>query len=258
MPISAARFRYTLVAGSTAVVIGAGFTMVGLNKHAADVTTVSDVATVATVDAGAGPGGPGGGLLPSDDPLVDPTAATSAAPSASASSPAPTPSKTSSKPTTKPRPTKTYAPPKPTSKPPSTSGSVIDKVLAHINSERAEEGLKPYTLDAKLSQASAKHNQMMINGCGLSHLCSGEQGIGARFIGVPWSSAGENIGSGGIGDSQQDLIDFGIGMTDGMLGEKPPDDGHRKNLLSDGFKKIGLSIVRDSKGTAWMTQDFVG
>ena len=42
-----------------------------------------------------------------------------------------------------------------------------------------------------------------------------------------------------------------------MLAEKPPNDGHRKNLLNTGFKHIGLSIVRDAKGITWMTQDFV-
>jgi uncharacterized protein YkwD len=46
-------------------------------------------------------------------------------------------------------------------------------------------------------------------------------------------------------------------LTDGMRAEKPPKDGHRKNLLSTGFTKIGLSVVRDG-GRIWFTQDFVG
>ena len=42
----AARFRYTLVAGATAVVIGSGFTVVGLSRHAgahAQSPTAADV-----------------------------------------------------------------------------------------------------------------------------------------------------------------------------------------------------------------------
>ena len=47
------------------------------------------------------------------------------------------------------------------------------------------------------------------------------------------------------------------GLTDSMLAEVPPNDGHRENLLNTGFTRIGLSIVRDAKGITWMTQDFV-
>ena len=41
-----------------------------------------------------------------------------------------------------------------------------------------------------------------------------------------------------------------------MLNEKPPDDGHRKNILSSSFTHIGIAVFRDSSGTVWLTQDF--
>jgi uncharacterized protein YkwD len=99
----------------------------------------------------------------------------------------------------------------------------------------------------------------MIGGCGLSHQCSGEGGIGDRFSaqGVKWTSAGENIGYGSAGSSDADIIKAANGLTDSMLAEVPPNDGHKKNLLNTGFKQIGLSVVRDSKGLVWLTQDFV-
>jgi uncharacterized protein YkwD len=132
-------------------------------------------------------------------------------------------------------------------------------VLEHINAARTDAGLSPLTLDANLSKASAKHNQLMINGCGLEHQCSGESGLGDRFTaqGVKWTSAGENIGFGSSGSSDAAIIKAANGLTDSMLAEKPPNDGHRKNLLNTGFKRIGLSVVRDAKGITWMTQDFV-
>jgi Cysteine-rich secretory protein family len=43
---------------------------------------------------------------------------------------------------------------------------------------------------------------------------------------------------------------------EGMLNEKPPDDGHRKNILSSSFTHIGIAVFRDSSGTVWLTQDF--
>ena len=145
-------------------------------------------------------------------------------------------------------------------KAPATSGSVLDQVLDHINGARAEEGLGALSLDTSLSKAAALHNQRMIDGCGLSHQCSGEGGIGDRFSaqGVQWRSAGENIGFGFAGDSNAELVKAANGLCDSMLAEVPPEDGHRKNLLSKGFKRIGLSVVRESGGKVWLTQDFVG
>ena len=143
---------------------------------------------------------------------------------------------------------------------PKTSGSVLERALAHINAARTAEGLSALRLDAGLSKAAALHNQLMIKGCGLIHQCSGEGGIGDRFSAqnVRWSSAGENIGYGSAGSSDSAVLGAANGLTDSMLAETPPNDGHRKNLLSKGFKRIGLSIVRDSGGRVWMTQDFVG
>ncbi|MGX6607556.1 CAP domain-containing protein [Micromonosporaceae bacterium Da 78-11] len=274
---AAARYRYTLVAAATVVVIGTGFTVVGLSKHAdADTTTTgSRVADSAPLAAGSGTGDPlppDGAAGTSADPEAtiatlspSPSPSPSASPSSSATTSAtPSPSATTKSPaakrTTKPtRSAGTSAPTKAPTNAPETGGSVLDQVLAHINAARVAEGLGKLSLDTKLSKASALHNQLMIDGCGLSHQCSGESGLGERFSaqGVQWSSAGENIGYGSSGSSDADKIKAANGLTDSMLAEVPPNDGHRKNLLNPGFKRIGLSIVRDSKGITWMTQDFV-
>jgi uncharacterized protein YkwD len=254
---AASRLRYTLVAGATAVVIGLGFTAAGFNRRGDDAPSARAAATPAVLDAA--PADPG--LL--DDPATATPAAsalpTAAPTSASATPKAPTrtvTSKPATKSAPKPRRTGSNSAPK---QAPQTSGSILDQVLAHINAARAQHDLGPYTLDTKLSKASALHNQLMIAGCGLSHQCSGEGGIGDRFSaqGVRWSSAGENIGFGSSGGSDADLIKAANGLTDSMLAEVAPDDGHRRNLLNTGFKRIGLSVVRDSKGVTWLTQDFV-
>jgi uncharacterized protein YkwD len=247
---AAARFRYTLVAGATAVVIGSGFTVVGLSRHADAQTQLpraADVPLAATV-----PTTPAG-LLPS-------TAVTPTSPAAASSSATPKPKVTTSKaPTPKRTTTKPKSPSRSKVTVVATDDSVLGQVLDHINAARADAGLSALTLDDDLSKASAQHNQLMINGCGLEHQCSGEDGIGPRFSaqGVQWTSAGENIGFGSSGGSDAEIIKAANGLTDSMLAEKPPNDGHRKNLLNTGFKHIGLSVVRDSKGVTWMTQDFV-
>jgi uncharacterized protein YkwD len=254
---AASRFRYTLVAGSTAVVIGVGFTVVGLNKHAAEVATVPRADSAGYAGGAAAPGQAGEPSSNPAYPLEDATAATAPSPSATTTRPATAKTKATTKAAAKPTPSKTTQAPKPN--PPATSGSILDQVLAHINAARTGSGLSAYALSSDLSKASALHNQLMIGGCGLSHQCSGEAGIGDRFSaqGVQWTSAGENIGYGSAGASDAEIVKAANGLTDSMLAEVAPDDGHKKNLLNTGFKRIGLSVVRDSKGLVWMTQDFV-
>jgi uncharacterized protein YkwD len=261
---ASARFRYAMVAGATAVVIGAGFTTVGLHQRAGD--QPSPRSADAPLAAAAPPGA-------ATDDLLDDAASAGAAPDPASStlppSPAPTSapaSRSSSRPATvKPKPParRSSAPasrkPASNSARPSTSSAILTAVLADINQARARAGLPAYTLDADLSKASALHNQLMINGCGLAHQCPGEQSIGPRFSaqGVHWTAAGENIGFGSSGASESAIISAANGLTASMLAETPPGDGHRKNLLSSTFKHIGLSVVRDSSGKTWMTQDFV-
>ncbi|MGK5677660.1 CAP domain-containing protein [Actinoplanes sp. URMC 104] len=258
---AAARFRYTLVAGATAVVIGGGFTFAGLTKDAdAETTTVT---TGAEQPLAADPGTPAAPLADtSAPPTLPPSPSASASPSVKPTTKAPATTAPARKKTqtTSPRPTPTKKKTKkPSTSAPQTSGSVAEQVLAHINAARKDEGLGTLSLDADLSRAAAIHTQLMIDGCGLSHQCPGEGGIGDRFSaqGVKWSAAAENIGYGSSGSSDAAKVQAANGLTDSMLAETPPNDGHRKNLLNPGLKRIGLSIVRDSKGVTWMTQDFV-
>ncbi len=135
----------------------------------------------------------------------------------------------------------------------------VRQVLALINQARARAGLPAYTVTAGLDRSSAAHNQRMASGCGLSHQCPGEPDLGARetAAGVRWTAAGENIGEGGPEPGTASAIaQMALALTRDMLNEKPPDDGHRLNILSSTFTHIGITIQEDSSGTVWMTQDF--
>jgi uncharacterized protein YkwD len=99
----------------------------------------------------------------------------------------------------------------------------------------------------------------MADGCGLTHQCPGEPAIGARetAAGVHWTAAGENIGEGGpVPDTTAATAQLAVTLTQDMLNEQPPDDGHRLNILSSTFTHIGIAVYRDSSGTVWLTQDF--
>ena len=138
-------------------------------------------------------------------------------------------------------------------------GAPAAQVLALINRARATAGLPALTLTAGLESTSSAHNLLMADGCGLSHQCPGEPPIGDRetAAGVDWTAAGENIGEGGpVADTTAAIASMAVGLTQSMLDEQPPNDGHRLNILSTTFTHIGIAVYRDSSGTVWLTQDF--
>jgi uncharacterized protein YkwD len=133
------------------------------------------------------------------------------------------------------------------------------QVLALINQARAAAGLPALSVTAGLDASSSAHNQLMAGGCGLSHQCPGEPALGSRetAAGVGWTAAGENIGEGGpVATTAAAITQMADALTQDMLNEKPPDDGHRLNILSSTFTHIGIAVYRSADGTVWMTQDF--
>lgn len=140
-----------------------------------------------------------------------------------------------------------------------SSGSAAAQVLGLINQARSAAGLAPLTITTGLNSSASAHNSRMAGGCGLSHQCPGEPDLGARetAAGVHWTAAGENIGEGGpVANTTAAIAQMAVGLTQAMLNEKPPDDGHRRNILSRSFTHIGIAVFRDSSGTVWLTQDF--
>jgi uncharacterized protein YkwD len=138
-------------------------------------------------------------------------------------------------------------------------GTAAAQVLALINQARAGAGLAPLTVTSGLQASSSAHNLKMAGGCGLSHQCPGEAAIGDRetAAGVHWTAAGENIGEGGpVADTDSGIAQMAVGLTQSMLDEQPPNDGHRMNILSTSFTHIGIAVYRDGSGTVWLTQDF--
>jgi uncharacterized protein YkwD len=180
-------------------------------------------------------------------------------PSASSGSAAPKPTTTA---TSTPSATRTAS--MPAAQPSATAtasqaGTPAGQVLALINQARSTAGLAPLTVTAGLESSSAAHNSVMAGGCGLSHQCPGEAALGARetAAGVDWTAAGENIGEGGpVANTTAAITQMVVTLTQDMLNEQPPDDGHRLNILSTSFTHIGIAVLRGSSGTVWLTQDF--
>ena len=144
--------------------------------------------------------------------------------------------------------------------PPVSSGNSVQSaaqaVFALINQERASNGLAPYTWSAQLVQSAHKHNLAMAAANQLSHQLPGEAYFGdrERQAGVNWVAAGENIGV-GYGDATT----ASVGLNQAMFGEQPPDDGHRRNILSTGCTMVGVDVLVDTAHSRiWLTEDFAG
>ncbi|HLJ36342.1 MAG TPA: CAP domain-containing protein [Ktedonobacteraceae bacterium] len=144
-----------------------------------------------------------------------------------------------------------------------TQGTAEEQQLAQrlfkqINQDRASNGLPPLAWEPKLENSAHQHDLVMAGGCGLMHQCPNESDLGTRISkqGVQWQTVGENIGEGGPVTTNNDDWNMVLMLHQGMMAEKPPDDGHRRNLLSQDFHRIGISIYIDAKNTLWLTEDF--
>ena len=139
------------------------------------------------------------------------------------------------------------------------TGTPAEQVLEVINNARKADNLPAYTMSTDLINSATAHNNLMANGCGLTHQCPGEAAIGDRetAAGVQWTAAGENIGDGGPeSDSQSAMASMAVSLTNDMLAEQPPNDGHRLNILSSSYTEVGIAVTINSSGTVYMTQDF--
>ncbi len=207
--------------------------------------------TAAGCDAAAASGCPGN---PAYLAVAAPPAVVTVPPLQARTSPSASPSSRSPSP----RPTTPAAVPSASPSAPADGGAAA-QVLALINQARSAAGLPALTITSGLETSSSQHNLLMADGCGLSHQCPGEPPLGDRetAAGVDWTAAGENIGEGGpVADTDAAIAQMAVGLTQSMLNEQPPDDGHRLNILSSSFTHIGIAVYRDSSGTVWLTQYF--
>src|SRR5438874_1363961 len=135
---------------------------------------------------------------------------------------------------------------------------LAQRLFKQINQDRVANNLPQLAWESRLERSARQHDLVMAAECGLMHQCPNEPDLGTRIsnVGVQWQTVGENIGDGGpvsSSDAARNIVSL---IHEGMMAEKPPDDGHRRNLLSKDFHRIGISIYIDAKNTLWLTEDF--
>ena len=144
---------------------------------------------------------------------------------------------------------------KPTAKPTSTTISSGDyttesttmqeqKLLNLLNHDRAANGLPALTLDSELSRIARIKSQDMLAGGYFSHTSptyGSVRDMLTRF-GYPYSAASENIARHSTLEKAQ-----------AALISSP---GHRRNVLSTTFTKVGIGVATTPEGYVYITQIF--
>ena len=123
-----------------------------------------------------------------------------------------------------------------------------------INVERALHGLPQVFMDKQLRLSARRHDVAMAKANEMSHQLPGEPWFGRReqLAGYWWSWAGENIGW------NSDMTQAGVTLLQRLMyNEKPPNDGHRQNILNSHYRNVGVDVYFDRVNhKVWLTSDF--
>jgi len=179
-----------------------------------------------------------------NNPSTTPQQKPESTPSTPSTTPQQKPESTPSTPSTTPeqKPEST-----PEQKPSTDFSSYQQQVLDLVNAERTKRGISALTLDSNLSSVATKKSQDMVNKNYFDHTSPtyGSPFDMMKQFGISYRTAGENIAKGQ--KTPQEVV------TAWMNSE-----GHRKNILNPNFTNLGVGIAKDSKGTTYWTQMFIG
>ena len=113
-----------------------------------------------------------------------------------------------------------------------------------LNSDRARYNLPPLAIDPELCRIARIKSQDMRDNQYFAHTSPtyGDVRSMLRQFGYAYTAAGENIAHHATADKAQAAF--------------LSSPGHRKNILSSTYTKVGIGIAVDSKGFVYLTQIF--
>ena len=119
------------------------------------------------------------------------------------------------------------------------------KVVELVNIERQKVGLPALTLDSAISNVARTKSKDMATNNYFAHQSPtyGSAGDMLTRFGIKWSAWGENIAS-------------GQRTPEAVVTAWMNSAGHRANILSANFSKIGVGYATNSNGTPYWTQMF--
>jgi uncharacterized protein YkwD len=120
--------------------------------------------------------------------------------------------------------------------------NVQQSVVDTVNQHRANAGLRPVAIDARLTAAAQGHSDHMARERIMTHIGAGWTDGGMRIsnAGYRWRTWGENVASG-----QATAAD--------VMAAWMASPGHRANILRDGVVHIGIAATKASNGVVYWT-----
>ncbi|WP_297132054.1 CAP domain-containing protein [Terrisporobacter sp.] len=121
------------------------------------------------------------------------------------------------------------------------------EVLRLVNVERSKRGLNELNLNTELSRIATLKSQDMINKNYFSHTSPtyGSPFDMMKKFNISYKTAGENIAMGQKTPAQ---------VVEAWMNS----EGHRANILNKNYTDLGVGVAKDSKGTIYWTQMFIG
>ncbi|MFQ8629827.1 MAG: CAP domain-containing protein, partial [Intestinibacter bartlettii] len=121
------------------------------------------------------------------------------------------------------------------------------EVLNLVNKERKANGLKPLTLNKELSNVANIKSRDMIEKGYFDHTSPtyGSPFDMMKKFNISYNTAGENIAMGQKTPSE-------------VMNSWMNSSGHRANILNSTYTELGVGIQKDSSGTIYWTQMFIG
>lgn len=121
------------------------------------------------------------------------------------------------------------------------------QIVTMVNSERANVGLSPLKLNWQLSRVARYKSQDMIDENYFSHTSPTYSSpfVMMTNFGIQYSSAGENIA-------------YGQPTATAVMTAWMNSAGHKANILNSDYTEIGVGLAKNSDGTCYWTQQFIG
>ncbi|MGH2398971.1 MAG: CAP domain-containing protein [bacterium] len=125
-----------------------------------------------------------------------------------------------------------------------TDGVLEELVLDLINRERRAAGVRPLAASTPLRTIARDHGRELFARGVLSHQAKDGRGVRKRFerAGIPFRIAGENVAyAEDIRTAHRELMDS---------------SGHRRNILSPAFRRVGIGVLNAGEAGVVVVQNF--
>lgn len=120
-----------------------------------------------------------------------------------------------------------------------------DRLAAMVTAARASAGLPPLSRDPRLDAVARAHGRRMAASGELAHDAGdGDPFDRIRAAGLDPAEAGENVAHAAT-----------LARAHRALWASP---SHRANLLRQAFDHVGVAVVRDGRGDAWVVEELAG